>query len=214
MRTLSGVDAARLSVLLDIRHPASYLALHPTEALARELSIEINWLPLVAPPLNRPSSPGPDDDRGIRHRRYRAEAIAREIATYADAQGLVIRDYYRDADPAALNLGWIWLRAHHPNGLVSFLAESFRAYWALELDPSDRDAVAGHIDKVCGGGSEFLQWCTDDGPASAAQLAEELRERGLYGVPCYLIEDEVFLGRQHLPMIQWMLSGRSGPGPI
>jgi hypothetical protein len=48
----------------------------------------------------------------------------------------------------------------------------------------------------------------------AAELAALLRDRGVSGVPCYLVEDEVFLGRQHLPMIRWILGGRRGPGPI
>jgi 2-hydroxychromene-2-carboxylate isomerase len=41
-----------------------------------------------------------------------------------------------------------------------------------------------------------------------------LQERGLFQVPAYLVEEEVFYGRQHLPMIRWILAGRSGPIPI
>ena len=42
----------------------------------------------------------------------------------------------------------------------------------------------------------------------------ELRSAGLFQVPAYVVEDEVFYGRQHLPMIGWILDGRSGPVPI
>ncbi len=214
MTLASSIDSARLSVMLDIRHPTAYLALHPAAALAGELGIEINWLPLVGPPLLPPSTPGSEDDRGTRHRRSRAQAIARDIETYAEVQGLVLRDYYRDPDPAALNLAWLWVRDHHRDRLVPWLAEAFRAYWALELDPSSDEAVAGLIDSLDLDGSEFLSWCIDDGPPAASLLADELRERGLFGVPCYVVEDEVFLGRQHLPMIRWILDGRRGPVPI
>jgi 2-hydroxychromene-2-carboxylate isomerase len=208
------IDSARLSVLLDIRHPLAYLALHPAIELANGLGIEINWLPLVAPPLNRPSEAAADDDRGIRHRRYRAQAIAREIECYAEAQGLLVREPYREVDPGALVLGWLWMRDRHPDRLEPFLIESFRAYWSLELDPSSESAVGLLVDSLGGEGAEFLAWCAVDGPLAAASLFDEVRERGLYGVPCYLVEDEVFLGRQHLPMIRWILEGRSGPVPI
>ncbi len=214
MTLSSAIDASRLSVVLDIRYPYAYLALHPAAALASELGIEINWLPLSVSPLTAPSTPGPDDDRGIRHRRYRAQAIAREIETYTGIHGLVLRNYYRDPDPAAVNLGWLWVRDQHPDRLLPFLAEAFRAYWALELDPSSEAVVAALIDSLGGNGSEFLAWCADDGRADAALLADELRDRGLFGVPCYVVENEVFLGRQHLPMIRWILEGRSGPVPI
>ena len=70
----SGIDHAPLSVLLDVRHPLSYLALPSALELARELGIEINWLPIVTPPLKTPSTPAPDDDRGIRHAQA-AEAL-------------------------------------------------------------------------------------------------------------------------------------------
>jgi 2-hydroxychromene-2-carboxylate isomerase len=214
MTLLCDIESAPLSVLLDIRHPAAYLALGPAASLADELGMQFNWLPLVAPPLNPPSEPAPHDDRGIRHRRYRAQAIARDIEVYAAAQNLVLRDYYRDPDPEALNLAWLWLRERDPEQLLDFLAEAFRAYWALELDPSDRGAVATMLQRFSPDSGEFLTWCDDDGPATAAQVALELRERGLFGVPGYLIDDEFFLGRQHLPMIRWILGGRKGPGPI
>ena len=214
MRLLSGIESSALSILLDVRQPFAYLALHPAGALASELGIEINWLPFSVSPRTPPPPEKPDDDRRIRHRRYRAQAIAREIETYAGAQGLVLRDYYRDSDPALLNLGWLWLRDRHPDQLWSFLKEAFRAYWALELDSSDEAAVAALIDSVSGDGGEFRSWCLDDGPASASRLAAELRDRGLIGVPSYVVENEVFLGRQHLPMIRWILAGRGGPVPI
>ena len=214
MTLVSSIDDSTLIVLLDIRSPHAYLALHPAAHLASELGIVINWLPLEVPSLPPPSAPGPEDDRGTRHLRYRAQAIAREIETYGDAQGLVLRECYRDPDPAALNLGWLWVRERHPDRLGVFLAEAFRAYWALELDPADEEAVAVLADPLGGERREFRAWCADDGPATAALIAQELRERRLFGVPGYLVENEFFLGRQHLPMIRWILEGRKGPGPI
>jgi len=214
MTVLSALDDSRLSVLLDLRHPLAYLALHPTINLARDEGLEINWLPIRVPPLNAPSTAGPDDDRGIRHRRIRAQAIGREIETYANAQGLVLRDYYRDADPTAAYVGWLWLREQRPERLEDYLTEIFRAYWALELDPGDEKAISSVIEGLGADAAGFEAWAVDRGPASVSALAEELAERGLGVAPAYLIDDEVFLGRQHLPMIRWMLGGREGRGPI
>ena len=60
----------------------------------------------------------------------------------------------------------------------------------------------------------FLAWSEAEGPGVLARLEETIRGRGVFGVPAFLIDDEVFLGRQHLPMIRWILHGRQGPGPI
>lgn len=213
--TLSAqLDEFRLSVLLDLRHPLAYLALPAAIDFARSEPLDINWLPLSTPPLNAPSAPGADDDRGTRHKRFRADAIAREIEAYAASRRLVLREYYRDGDADASNLGWLWVRDHHPDRLESFLSELFRAYWAVELDPSQPDQVGRLVASHDADPSGFLEWCADDGPQAATLLDEELRGRGLFGVPAYVVEEEVFYGRQHLPMIRWILGGRSGPVPI
>ena len=54
MKIAACFDAAPLTVLLDVRHPLAYLALHPTLALAESLSLEVNWLPFSVPSLRPP----------------------------------------------------------------------------------------------------------------------------------------------------------------
>jgi len=215
--SLSAIDRAELTVLLDLRHPLSYLALRPAIEFGAAMSIEINWLPLTVPPLRPPTAVGPDDDRGVRHRRHRAHAIAREIAVYAQQQGLVIRDYYRhdrNDDVDAANLGWLWLRERYPDRLQAYLQELFRGYWSGQLDASRIEPVGELLHSLDADQQSFAKWCVEAGPSMAARLAAELHEKGLFQVPSFVVKDEVFIGRQHLPMIRWILQGRSGPIPI
>jgi 2-hydroxychromene-2-carboxylate isomerase len=207
-----GLDA-RLSVVLDLRHPLACLALRPTIDFARSMACDVDWLPLSVPPLRPPSAAGPGDDRGTLHRRYRAEALAREIQTYAEAQGLVIREPHRTGDVVLAHLAWLWVRERDPARLPPFLTGLFRSYWALELDASSREAVASQVEAAGADGAAFLAWAGGEGPSVAARVQAELRERGLFQVPAYLLEGEVFYGRQHLPMLRWILEGRSGPPP-
>lgn len=209
-----GIDESRLTVLLDVRQPQAYLALHPTAALAAECGVAVDWLPVVTEPLKAPSEPRDDDDRGVRHRRYRAQAIAREIETYARVQGLVVEDYYRNTDPSTLNLAWLWLREHDVDCLLPFLAAAFRAHWACVLDVSREDAVVSLLEGCGAAAPEFQSWRLAEGTERADSLAEDLRERGLARAPTYLLHGEVFVGRQHLPMLRWILEGRAGRGPI
>jgi 2-hydroxychromene-2-carboxylate isomerase len=211
----SGIDEARLTVLLDVRQPLAYLALHPTIELGREAGIEINWLPVRVPALKAPTPLAPGEDRGVRHRRFRANEIAREIAVYAEAQGLVLREFYRDPDPSLANLGWLWVREHAPQRVADYLAEIFRAYWAVELDPADVDSVAEEITALDLDVAPFETWQRDHGPATLTALEDEIFERGMaIGSPVYWIDAELFWGGQHLEMIRWILAGREGRGPI
>ena len=88
-------------MVLDIKDPHSYLAKDPTYALADEMGVDVDWLPFVSRPLRRHSQLG--EDRGSRHRRFRAAYVERSIARYAGVRGIAIRDIYRAPDSS---LAW------------------------------------------------------------------------------------------------------------
>jgi 2-hydroxychromene-2-carboxylate isomerase len=150
----------------------------------------------------------------VLHRRHRARALAREVEVYGRAQGLVLRDLYRDPDTEAFALGWLWLRERDADALTRYLVEGFRAYWSLALDPSSLAAATRLVATAGGDARAFEAWSAREGPEAAARLADGLSERGFFGVPGYFVAGEYFTGRQHLPMIRWILAGREGPGPI
>ncbi|MCP5068508.1 MAG: hypothetical protein GY946_18260 [bacterium] len=203
-----------LSIALDIRHPLAYLALRPAIDFGRETAIDIDWLPLPGRSLREPSTPGAGDDRGTRHRRYRANMIGREIAVYAHASGLTLLEPYRSGPSDAANLAWLWVRAQTPDMLPTFLEELFRRYWALELDAADHADATDVLRTLDLHSPGFDEWTRTEGPRRAEDIASTLLNSGVLQTPAYLIEDEVFYGRQHLPMIRWILDGRSGPLPI
>jgi len=211
---LASPNLDEVLVLLDVRHPLAYLALQPTIALAGSLDVPFDWLPLSTPALKPPTEPGANDDRGIRHRRYRAQAIAREIEVYGAAQGLVLREPYRDGDARAANLAWLYVREQQGDRLEPFLQVLFGAYWSLRCDVSRPSEVSGLVREAGADAEGYLAWVKGEGSAAADRVERELRERGLFQVPAYAVGDEVFYGRQHLPMIRWILGGRVGPGPI
>jgi 2-hydroxychromene-2-carboxylate isomerase len=214
MSARPSAEPADLRVALDIRHPLAYLALRPAIEFGREMAIEVDWLPLEGQPLRAPSPPAADDDRSVRHRRYRAQAIAREISIYARARGLTLREPYRSASPHAAHLAWLWVRAHAPDSLPALLEELFRRYWALDLDAGDRAAVTGVLRALGLPSSDFEGWAADEGAHELERVARVLQEAGVHQAPAYIVEGEVFHGRQHLPMIRWLLEGRTGPRPI
>ena len=206
--------AGPLAVALDVRDPFSYLALGPALALGRELDEPIHWRPFRGHVLKRPTEPSADDDRSVQHRRHRAQMIAREIAIYGDAQGLTIRDPYRDAPADAVHRAWLWLRTNDPERLEPFLGESFRRYWSLALDAADVSAAARLVSECGADGASFQLWADAEGADALDREIAEAAEAGVSATPTYLVGDEVFLGRQHLPMIRWLLAGRTGPAPI
>ena len=144
---------------------------------------------------------------GQRHTRVRAEYFAKETARYAKWQGIELN---RDADGVDSTLacaGGLWAQRHGVAGAYNHRV--LTEFWAGRLDIEDRDAVTGVLDEVGAPGFErfeFHEMLT----AHQASVAA----RGIFMLPTYLVEDQVFVGRAHLPMIRWLLTGRAGPGPL
>ena len=207
------LEKSTLTVTLDVRHPLCFLALGPALALGNECGFEVNWLPRAAEPLRAPKPSADDDDRGIRHRRHRAQMVGREIAVYAEAQSLTIKDPYRNGSADALHMAWLYVRNTKPDAFEALLVKSFRRYWSLELDVSDVDAAAELVAEFAGDAREYKSWARTEGPAALNQVGGELDEVGAVTAPTYLACGQVFQGRQHLPMIRWLLDGEVGPIP-
>jgi len=199
---------AALTVALDIKSPECYLALAPTRALAQEIDLDVDWLPIVTSPP-RPAPAG--DDRGARHKRRRVAYRAMDLARYAQVQGLTIRKLDRTPDSTLAGMAMLAAKAHSATALQGFLDRAFERYWKVELDLEDAAAMRAILAEV--GVTEFDPDSDPDKEAFAA-LGASLAAAGLFNAPAYLVEDEVFQGRAHLPMIRWILTGRTGPGPI
>ena len=194
-----------LAVVLDIKDPHSYLAKDPTYALADDLGIDVDWLPFVSRPMRRPLVPG--DDRGSRHRHFRAAYIERSIKRSAGVRGITIRNIYRAPDSSLACMGMLAAKAHSEGALRKYLDLAFRQYWEEDLDLEHPDTVSRLLSAAS---------VVDFDPDSARleALRDSLSLAGVLETPAYLVDGEVFLGRAHLPMIRWILEGRAGPPPI
>ncbi len=209
---------SRLEVLFDVRQPKAYLALAPTREMAADLGAEIDWQPLlVAPPAPIPP-PSEQPDRGEQHRWHRATYQLEDHQRYARARGLpdgvfdAARVYRQQAaEPAAAAFGW--LKAEHPDAVDACLDALFEGYW---LDDLRLDAVEDAVALLAGLGFDPRGFAVDNARAALEALDTQqaaLREAGYFDVPGYLVNDEVYYGRQHLPMIRWILEGRPGQAP-
>ena len=195
---------APLTVALDVKSPECYLALAPTRALIDELGIDADWLPTVAPQRKPPPA---GDDRGARHKRLRAAYQEQDVARYAAMQGLTLRDLHRTTDSTLAGMGMLAAKACSNAALHAYLDATFAGYWGGDLDIEDANAIAATL--AAAGVTGFAP-----DAAEFAALQASLAEAGVFGAPTYMAADDVFLGRAHLPMIRWLLTGRQGPGPI
>ena len=195
-----------LSIAIDFKSPHAYLALQPSLDLIDSLGVEVDWLPFDAAPLKPHKRVGPDSARGSRHRWIRAQYQARDVERYAALQGLSIKDVFRAPNTSLAGIGLLWLRQKAPQAIRQYLHDSFSGLWSGNLDIEDEAAVTRLVESA--GGSGFADYSRGDGRLEWDSLQKRLIAAGLFDVPSYIVGNEIFLGRQHLPMIRKLLESR------
>ena len=211
---MSVLDPARPAVCVDFGNAHAWLAVEPTRALEARLGVAFDWLPLAVAPLLRPTPERGGDDRGTRHRRFRARYFENDLRRYAASRGLELGDLYRAPDTRLASLALLFVRAQAPERAGAFAARVFELEWQRGADIAKPEAIDAALAEVGLDPQRFRGFAAGEGPSQLAALQSEFEALGLYTVPAYLIGGEAFLGRQHLPMVEWLLTGKTGPPPI
>ena len=195
-----------IEVAFDFASVASLLAFKPTQALARELGEGVAWRPF--PMSSRPMPRRREAESvGERHARVRAEYVASDAARYARAQGVALARDAAGADATVASAGCLWANRHGVGG--AYVERVLYPFWANRLDIEDEGRIVAVLEELGAPGFKAA--------ALAAELRDQmaaLRSRGVFAAPTYLVADQLFIGRAHLPMIRWLLGGRQGPGPL
>ncbi|HXW83251.1 MAG TPA: DsbA family protein [Candidatus Binataceae bacterium] len=193
-----------LTVAIDFNSPQSYLAIAPTCALSDQLGIEIDWQPMITTRFEPP--PGSGNDRGTRHRRIRAAYLERDVARYAAARGVVIGGLDRHKDSTHSALGLLWVKRQDPDQARTYVERVFEREGRGELNIGSEPAVRALLGELGIQTSGFESYAKGEGREQLAQVQADLQTRGAYESPAYLVNDDVYLGRQHLPMVRALLS--------
>ena len=196
-----------IELAIDFTSVQSYLALGPTVALAEELDAPLTLLPYRVPVTRRTQRTPGEETVKERHARVRAEYTAADIVRYARVQGIELAARAEDVDSTIALSGLLW--ANREDRGIEYAQAVFREFWQGTLALDGAEAIANVLD-ACGAPGF-------DGKAAIAALEkvrDALAEKGVFTVPMYVVEGQAFLGRQHLPMIRWLLTDQSGPPPI
>ncbi len=207
-----------LEVYIDFKSPYAFVALHPTLELERRYGIAIDWYPLT---LNIGSYLGTarktDSGQIVENNRSPRQWMAVRYAytdarRYAELQGLVLKGTRKIWDSSMAHIGLLWAR-QDTSALKRYMDITFERFWRRELDIEDERVIIGLLDEAGCSTRGFSDFLHVEGRVAHDRLQEDILDRGCFGVPTYVIEDEIYFGREHLPRVRWHLEGRPGPLP-
>lgn len=210
--------AARLAVYVDLKSPYAYIAVDPTRAMAKSLGVKIDWRPFT---LDIPSYLGsaklakdgkevektnrtPQQWSGVKY-------AYRDARRYASLTGKTVRGTIKIWDSSRAGIAMLW--AKEKGAFDAFIDVAYPPFWRRELDIDDWGVLEHTLAEAEVDVAGFREWADGPGRELHDRTNDEAFEAGVYGVPTYLVEDEMWFGREHLPRVAWILGGRKGPAP-
>jgi 2-hydroxychromene-2-carboxylate isomerase len=202
-----------VTAYIDYKSPYAYLAKDPAYELERDFPVRIDWLPYV---LDIPSFLGSarvDDTGNVIEEQRNAHQWRRVRYSYMDCRrharkrGLVIRGPQKIWDSALASCGMLYAKRRGDAVLHRYHDLTFERFWKRELDIEDPAVVSGVLAEAGADVAGFSAYLMEEGRAEVERICRAAEEIGVFGVPSFVLDGELFWGREHLPDIRAILAG-------
>lgn len=189
-----------LRIYIDFKSPAACLAMAPTFALAQKLGLTFEYLPFRTRQSAIPEQKS-DETKGETHRRVRALARRDTHLKYAALQGTSMT--FRD-EPGETDVALAALLCVQPSP-EKFMQAAFAAYWAGQQNLNYASVIK---DLLGSAGYDASTFDAEKHLAERDAVQQEAEDLGVIDTPAYVLDGQIFIGREHLPWIEALLTGR------
>jgi 2-hydroxychromene-2-carboxylate isomerase len=208
-----------LAVYIDLKSPYAFIAIDPTRAMAAALGVPIDWRPFT---LDIPSYLGSArlDRKGAVASSNRTTEqwtgvryAYRDARRYASLTGKTLRGTEKIWDSSLAGIAMLWAKKQGHEIFDRFIDDVYQRFWRRELDIDDREVLQSALQRAGAEVSEFSAYVDGPGRVEHDELNAAAFEAGVFGVPSYLVGNEMWFGREHLPRVAWLLAGGEGGAP-
>ena len=228
---------APLIIYIDFKSPYAYLSIAPTREMLSQLGLVADWRPFVldipsylgSAKLDRSGKKVANESRteeqwsGVKYAYF-------DCRRYANLRNMTIKGTVKIWNTDLPAMGMLWLKkfsslaeqCESSSLLERYIDAIYEPFWKRELDVEDLSEIARIIKQIGAPTEGFLDYAKGEGASLNNRLQETAFDAGIFGVPTYILpkesernnsKHEKFFGREHLPRISWLLSGRNGAAP-
>jgi 2-hydroxychromene-2-carboxylate isomerase len=201
-----------ITLYTDYKSPYAYLAKDPAFALARDLGVRLDVLPYI---LNIPDFLGSarldaagniiEESRNA-HQWRRVKYSYMDCRRQARKRGLTIRGTTKIWDSVLAAAGMLYAKRQGETVFRAYHDRVFEQFWKRELDIEDLAVVTAVLAEAGAETAEFAAYAAAAGPAEVNAISRAAEDAGIFGVPTFVIDGELFWGSEHLPHIRGMLT--------
>ena len=196
----------------DYKSPYAYLAKDLAYELESDFGVEVDWLPYV---LDIPSFLGSarvDDSGTVIEEKRNPHQWRRVRYSYMDCRrqarkrGLVIRGLQKIWDSTLAAVGMLYAKRQGSEVLRRYHDLTFERFWKRELDIEDAGIIRAVLEEVGADTAGFSPYLAREGREELERICRVAEANGDFGVPSFVVDGELFWGREHLPDIRAILA--------
>jgi len=197
-----------VTIYIDYKSPYAYLAKDLAYTLEGDYPVRLDWLPYV---LDIPSFLGSarvDDSGRVIEDERNAHQWRRVRYSYMDCRreagkrGLVIRGPQKIWDSTLAACGMLYAKRQGHPVLRRYHDLTFERFWKRELDIEDPAVVGAVLAEAGADPAGFATYSAREGRGEVDRICRAAEALGVFGVPTFVVDGELFWGREHLPEIR------------
>lgn len=192
---------------IDYKSPYAYLALDELYALEDSIDGAFTWLPYTLDIPDYLGSATLDADGKVvqqnrsPHQWRKVRYAYMDVRRYANRKGLTIRGTTKIWDSSLAAIALLWINQFDdPLALRRFNDLVFARFWRRDLDIEDPTVVTAALETAGVATAGFGDYLAGPGRVAHDAVRAAAEEAGVFGVPSLMVGDELFWGREHLPL--------------
>jgi 2-hydroxychromene-2-carboxylate isomerase len=203
-----------LTAYFDYKSPYAYLAKDLVYELERDCGVRVDWLPYDLDLADFMGSARVDDKGRVLEEQRSAHQWRRVRYSYMDCRrqgrkrGLVIRGTQKIWDSTVALCGMLYARRQGDDVFRRYHDAVFERFWKRELNIENPDVISSVLTEAGVDAAGFPAYLAGEGRQELDRICRAAETIGVFGVPTFVFDGELFWGREHLPGIREMLNAR------
>jgi len=185
-----------VTLYIDYKSPYAYVAKADAYKLEDDYDVALRWLPYT---LDIPHYLGDVENRTA-HQWRRVRYSYMDARRFANQQGLILRGPQKIFDTRLAHIGMLY--AQRGGVFRRYNDITFDRFWKRELDIEFFDGVEGVLREAGADTAAFRGFVDGAGGAEHDRLRAEAEAAGVFGVPMFVVDGELFWGGDRLPQVR------------
>ncbi len=186
-------QAEPLKLYYDYKSPYAYLAAQPAFDLPERYHVDLRWMPFQL----RIKGSG---ERSV-YSEWKVRYSYQDARRWANRRGgFPIRGPRKIYDSTPALIGGLFAEEH---GIFREYTEAtFARFFDHKLELDEPQQVAALIAELDGDGAAYLHWAESEGADRLEASIDEAHEDHIFGVPIFVLRDELFWGHDRIPLLE------------